>query len=749
MHSRLDDKLPAGPGQRLTWDNVFGAAGGYLAARAAAAHDGPVLIVANDAEDAVRWQNEVAFFSTHGAGGINLFPDWETLPYDVFSPHPDIVSERLATLRALGRLRRGVLVVSVTALMQRLAPPEYVEAHSFVLAAGEVFDTHRERDRLQAAGYTAVETVENRGEFAVRGSLMDIFPAGAPNPIRIDLMDDEIESLRLFDADTQRTVERVASIRMLPAKEFPFDDAGIARFRNRWHETFDVDVRACSVYRDVSAGLPPGGIEYYLPFFFDRLATLFDYLRPDTLVLHRSDVGAAATHFRQDIENRYESLAYDIERPILPPDRLFLTPERLQKRLRNHPRIALGDRPRAKARRRSRMLPDLQANARLREPAQSLKDFIAANQSERFLFTAESAGRREVLSDFLARAGIRAEGFPALPDFLSSDAPCGSPPPRCTTGSGRRPDRRHGKPDLRPPAHGRTGERRPGDRPGPDRSRPFGTFHGSARRPPGARHRPLSGPADAQRRRIRQRVPDAGICRRRQAVRAGHLPAPHHALHRRGRCQRTAAPARFGSVGESQAPRGGQGRRCRRRIAEYPRTPGRQTVGAPRVRSSRVRSLRAPVSIRTHRGPGPGHRCRHRRARLGESHRPSGVRGRRVRQDGGGPARRIRHRAGRQAGRGAGADDAARPAAPRYLQRPLRRLAGTDRGSLPVAHRRRDGRDSRANGGWPDRHPHRHPQAARAVVPFRRSRAGGDRRGNTASEFARRSGSRHCAPKWT
>ena len=425
MHSRLDDKLPAEPGQRLTWDNVFGAAGGYLAAQAAAAHDGPVLIVANDAEDAVRWQNEVAFFSTHGADGIDLFPDWETLPYDVFSPHPDIVSERLATLRALGRLRRGVLVVSVTALMQRLAPPEYVEAHSIVLAAGEVFDTHRERDRLQAAGYTAVNTVENRGEFAIRGSLMDIFPAGAPNPIRIDLMDDEIESLRLFDADTQRTIERVAGIRMLPAKEFPFDDAGIARFRNRWHETFDVDVRACSIYRDVSAGLPPGGIEYYLPFFFDRLATLFDYLRPDTLVLHRSDVVAAATQFRQNVENRYESLAYDIERPILPPDRLFLTPERLRKRLQNHPRIALGDRPRAKARRRSRMLPDLQANARLRQPAQSLKDFIAANRSERFLFTAESAGRREVLSDFLARAGIRAEGFPALADFLSSDAPCG------------------------------------------------------------------------------------------------------------------------------------------------------------------------------------------------------------------------------------------------------------------------------------------------------------------------------------
>ena len=425
MDSRLVDKLPSEPGQRLTWDNVFGAAGGYLAARAAAAHDGLVLVVANDAEDAVRWQHEVAFFAGEGAGGIVLFPDWETLPYDVFSPHADIVSERLATLRALGQMRRGVLVASVTALMQRLAPPAYVEAHSFVLAAGDRFDTLGERARLEAAGYTAVDTVESRGEFAIRGSLMDIFPAGAPNPIRIDMLDDEIESLRLFDPETQRTVEQVTSLRMLPAKEFPFDAAGIARFRNRWHETFDVDVRACSVYRDVSAGIPPGGIEYYLPFFFDGLATLFDYLPPDTLILHRTDIGAAAERFRSDIENRYESLAYDIERPILPPDSLYLTAQRLHGRLREHARVALADREKPRARRRSRMLPDLQANVRLKEPARPLKDFIAANPSERYLFTAESAGRREVLSEFLARAGIRADAFPALSDFLSSAAPFG------------------------------------------------------------------------------------------------------------------------------------------------------------------------------------------------------------------------------------------------------------------------------------------------------------------------------------
>ena len=425
MNTIVSTDLPAKPGERRDWDNVFGAAGGCLAAQVADAHDGLVLLVANDAEDAARWQAEIDFFATDKTGEIVLFPDWETLPYDVFSPHPDIVSERLATLRTLASLRRGVLVVSATALMQRLPPPEYVDAQSFVLAAGERFDTLRERARLEAAGYTAVETVDNRGEFAIRGSLMDIFPTGAPNPIRIDMLDDEIESLRFFDAETQRTIERVKQIHLLPAKEFPMDQAGIARFRNRWHETFNVDVRNCSVYRDVSDGLPPGGIEYYLPFFFERLATLFDYVRSDTLIAQRTDLNAAAEHFQQDIKGRYDSLGHDIERPILPPDQLFLSPRELRQCLANHPRVALGNRNRPKARRRSRALPDLQANARLKAPAQRLSRFVTANPAARFLFTAESAGRREVLSDFLSRAGLRAQVFTTLADFLGDGAPHG------------------------------------------------------------------------------------------------------------------------------------------------------------------------------------------------------------------------------------------------------------------------------------------------------------------------------------
>ena len=428
-------ELPAKPNERVAWQNVFGAAAGCLAARAAAAHGGLTLIVANDAEDAARWRDQITFFRVRADEAITLFPDWETLPYDVFSPHPDIVAERLTALRGLaagsessaaferGRIPSGgVLIASVTALMQRLAPPEYVQAQSFVLAEGNRLDTHRERARLQAAGYAAVQTVENRGEFAIRGSLMDVFPTGAAHPIRIDLMDDEIESLRLFDADTQRTIERVARIDMLPAKEFPLDEASIAGFRNRWHQTFDVDARACSLYRDICAGLPPGGIEYYLPLFFDGLATLFDYLPANTLVVHRSGLADAAKRFWREIESRHESLAYDIERPVLPPERLFLPAPTLHGHLREHPRLVLDDRPKPKARRRSRMLPGLIANARLNDPAQPLKDFLAANPDERLLFTAESAGRREVLADFLRKAGIDAVTFASLGAFLDDGA---------------------------------------------------------------------------------------------------------------------------------------------------------------------------------------------------------------------------------------------------------------------------------------------------------------------------------------
>src|SRR5690606_24012619 len=218
------------------------------------------------------------------------FPDWETLAYDAFSPHQDIVSERLATLKTLrgfGRagIRSAVLVVPVRTLLQRVVPTSFIDGRAMQLEVGQRYDIDVERKRLEAAGYEAVDTVDGHGEYAVRGSLMDVFPMGADYPVRVDLFDDEIESLRIFDPDTQRTIEQVDRVELLPAREFPFDDAAIARFRDRWHNTFNVDVRRASVYQDVSHRIPPGGVEYYLPFFFDALGSLFDYLPAGALVV--------------------------------------------------------------------------------------------------------------------------------------------------------------------------------------------------------------------------------------------------------------------------------------------------------------------------------------------------------------------------------------------------------------------------------------------------------------------------------
>ena len=420
--------LPARPGARLVWDDLFDAAAGWLAARAAAAQEGLTLIVANDAADARRWADQAAFF-IGDAEAVRRFPDWETLPYDGFSPHPDIISERLTALSALagatrqsGPFANGILVASASALMQRAPPRTFVDAHSFSFAEGDRFNLPAERARLEAAGYLAVETVRSRGEFAVRGSLVDIFPMGAPHPIRVDLLDEEIESLRLFAADTQMTVDRMPSVRLLPAREFPFDEAGIRAFRNRWHQAFDVDVRRCSVYQDVSAGIVPNGIEGYLPLFFDGLATLFDYLPEDALIIHRKDLPAAVERFWSEVESRRESLAHDVERPILEPAQLFLPPAELHGRLKGLRRLAFGGQAHSEAQRRSRPLPDLLANPRLKNPAHSLVEFAAANPRERILFAAESIGRRELLADFLARGGIRPELCAGWPDFLASSA---------------------------------------------------------------------------------------------------------------------------------------------------------------------------------------------------------------------------------------------------------------------------------------------------------------------------------------
>ena len=412
------DALAVKPGERLSWAGLADGAASYFAAQAAAARPRLTLIATNNAASAVRCLEEVRFYAPPGMDILH-FPAWETLPYDAFSPHQDIISERLATLRLLPDIERGILVVPAATLMQRLPPRAFIDGQALSLKVGEPFDLHAERKRLEAAGYLAVDTVAHRGEFAVRGSLMDIFPMGLGNPVRIDLFDVEIDSLRTFDVETQMTIDQVPGIEVLPGKEFPFDAASIARFRNNWHDAFDVDVRRCSVYQDVSASLSPNGVECYLPLFFDRgeLATLFDYLPANTLILQQAGMADAVEQFWSLVSSRHQSLAHDIERPVLPPEALYLNPEGLNQQLNRQPRIALGPDFKHHAQFNCPPLPPLEANARLKQPAQALLEFIAEQTDARFLFTAESAGRRTLFEEFLTQAGIHAEECADWADF--------------------------------------------------------------------------------------------------------------------------------------------------------------------------------------------------------------------------------------------------------------------------------------------------------------------------------------------
>lgn len=423
-HSPFTPPAAPGAGQRVSWRGLHGSAAAIAVAAATRARQNLTLVVAADSASARRWVNELTF----AAPDLETlyFPDWETLAYDAFSPHEDITSERLHTLYQLPRQASGArhLVITLQTLLSRLPPRAYVEGFTMQLSVGAHFEMHEERRALEAAGYLAVETVTARGEFAVRGALMDIFPMGSDSPLRIDLMDDEIESLRTFDPDTQRTLERIEQFELLPAKEFPLDGPAISRFRDNWHNTFNVDVRRCSVYQDVSQGIAPNGVEYYLPLFFDRLASLFDYLPGNALVAADADLNEGARNHLQEIGNRFESLRHDVERPILPPADLYLREEELGAALKQ---LALVDLVKAGKHGfdfASRSLPDLTAKPRARDPAESLKAFLGDGHPP-VLFVADTAGRREVFHEYLSRAELRPVEVADLAAFQAAAAPRG------------------------------------------------------------------------------------------------------------------------------------------------------------------------------------------------------------------------------------------------------------------------------------------------------------------------------------
>ncbi|MVW76058.1 transcription-repair coupling factor [Pseudomonas xionganensis] len=412
--------LPATAGKQH-WGNLPGAALSLAIAEAASCARRFTLLLTADSQSAERLQEELSFFAPDLP--VLHFPDWETLPYDLFSPHQDIISQRIATLYRLPDLQHGILVVPITTALHRLAPKRFLLGSSLVMQVGQRLDVAQMREKLEAAGYRCVDTVYEHGEFAVRGALIDLFPMGSTTPYRIDLFDDEIESLRTFDPETQRSVDKVESIKLLPAKEFPLEKKAVTDFRGRFRERFDVDFRRCPIYQDLSTGITPAGIEYYLPLFFEESASLFDYLPADTQVFSLPGIEKAAEHFWTDARGRYEERRVDPERPLLPPADIFLPVEDCFARLKNWPRVVISqddiEQGVGRLRFNAQPLPDLAIQAKASEPLAALRRFIEEHPA-RILFCAESAGRREVLLELLARLKLKPREFDSWPAFVAS-----------------------------------------------------------------------------------------------------------------------------------------------------------------------------------------------------------------------------------------------------------------------------------------------------------------------------------------
>ncbi|MEQ8263416.1 transcription-repair coupling factor [Pseudohaliea sp.] len=412
---------PATAGSRTAAGPFPGSAGSACIAELAG--DGRLLLViAEDTQAALALERELPFFVEPGTEVLAL-PDWETLPYDHFSPHQDIVSERLQTLYRLPALDAGILIVPVSTLMHRLPPRDYVLGASLMLETGSALDIDRFRRRLERSGYRHVDTVYEHGEFALRGALIDIFPMGSPLPYRIDLLDDEVDTLRTFDPETQRTVARMDAVRLLPAREFPLTRDAIARFQQHWYEQFEGDPDQSTVFTEVSAGRVPGGCEYYLPLFFDHCETLFEYLPEDAAVVTVGRHYEAAQRFWGEIAERHSEYGIDPRRPLLPPPVGFLPVEELYARLKGHAVLELRLSAEAPVHVASGALEPPRSDGDSRSELPARLAALTAGHDGPVLLCAESAGRREVLLEALAGAGIEPVPVDSWPAFLADPAP--------------------------------------------------------------------------------------------------------------------------------------------------------------------------------------------------------------------------------------------------------------------------------------------------------------------------------------
>ncbi|ODB86542.1 transcription-repair coupling factor [Candidatus Thiodiazotropha endoloripes] len=431
-NSPLSPQLPVADGERYQWGGLHGCSGSLAIANAAKDYQGIILVVTPDMQTATRLESELRFFLGDGKLPVINFPDWETLPYDLFSPLPELISQRLLTLQRLPSMQQGLLVTPVSTLMQRLAPKRFLDAHGLVIKTGETLNIEKTRRRLESSGYQCVSQVFSHGEFAVRGSLLDIYPMGSQRPYRIDLFDDEIDSIRSFDPESQRSLQKIEVIEMLPAREFPLDDEGIQQFRRNYRIHLEGDLQQSLIYQDVSEGRIPSGLEYYLPLFYEQTATLFDYLPENHLLIQWEDIREQARVFFDEITSRYEERRHDISRPILPPQQLYMRDDELAAALKKGELISLSHHElptRSKGYAKlinydTQLPPPVAFQARSKTPATALKQFLK-DKAKRTLFIAEGAGRREMLLATLRDLGIHANPVESWHSFLESDLEIG------------------------------------------------------------------------------------------------------------------------------------------------------------------------------------------------------------------------------------------------------------------------------------------------------------------------------------
>ena len=405
-------------GQRFAFDGTHGSSDALLIARYHLAYRDQVpllAVVCSSAVDAQRLAQEIGFFAPDAR--VRLLPDWETLPYDTFSPHQDLVSERLATLHDLGEGRCDILLVPATTALYRMPPASFMAGYTFSFSQGERLDEAKLKAQLTLAGYEHVSQVVRPGEYCVRGSLLDLFPMGSPLPYRIDLFDDQVDSIRAFDPDTQRSLYPVKDVRLLPGREFPFDEAARTAFRSRWREVFEGDPSRASIYKDIGNGVPSAGIEYYLPLFFEETATLFHYLPERAQLAFVGDLDAAIKRFTNDTKQRHNFLSHDRDRPILEPQRLFLSDADFFTLAKPFARLVL---PGNAGGGWSTPLPNLAIDRHAEDPVEALRGYLESTPN-RVLFAAESAGRRETLLQLLADNHLRPTSSDSFNDWLTGD----------------------------------------------------------------------------------------------------------------------------------------------------------------------------------------------------------------------------------------------------------------------------------------------------------------------------------------